>query len=538
LLACACLACLLSVQRPSAVPFCLSAALPLSAAPLAMAMDPLARMRDKSKDNPRVFFDLTRDGRPLGRLVMELFADTTPLTAENFRCLCTGEKGVGAASRKPLHYKGTTFHRVIKGFMMQGGDFERGDGTGGESIYGRTFRDENFIRKHLGAGMLSLANAGPHTNGSQFFITFGSTPHLNGKHVVFGKVIEGLDIVKQVELSRTNAQDKPVQPIVIANCGQINDEAKAQAAKATAAGAAAKKAEPDSDDEAHELPAPRAAAAAAAGTSSGAAAEPAQPQFPVSKGTPTAAQTAVAAAAEEEKKLKAALAALPADMDPRQRKLAELKLKMSGARRANAAGVAEEVRKVQASQSAREAAAEGKKGPSANAEFRARRQAWESEQEAAGQDPALAYLHETAESAEGRAAGAKQKRAHAQASFGWDVFNQDAQYNAYEKRLAHVPQIASAGQSAAAAAAPGDALNALDYARSGKPSAEGVERMVRELEDTAKRREKFSRRRAFNEEEDVSYINERNRVFNKKANRAYEAYTVEIKQNIERGTAL
>jgi hypothetical protein len=380
-------------------------------------------------------------------------------------------------------------------------------------------------------------------SGSQFFITFGTTPHLNGKHVVFGKVVEGLDIVKQVELSRTNAQDKPIQPIVIANCGQI----KADAAAASAAGKAAaeRKAGPDSDDEAeHELPGPRSAAAsaaAAAGSSTTAAAASAQPQFPVSKGTPTAAHTAVAAAAEEEKKLKAALAALPADMDPRQRKLAELKLKMSGARRANAAGVAEEARKVSASQSAREADADGSKKESSNAEYRARQRQWESDQVAGGNDPALAYLHETAESAEGRAAGAKQKKAQANKAFGWDVFNVDAQYNAYQKRVAQMPQLGgadAAGDSAAAAAA-GEPLNALDYARAGaKPSKEGVERMVRELEDRARGREKFSRRRAFNEDEDVSYINERNRVFNKKANRAFEAYTLETQQNIERGTAL
>ncbi|XP_076903317.1 peptidyl-prolyl cis-trans isomerase [Bidens hawaiensis] len=170
--------------------------------------------------NPKVFFDMTVGGSPAGRIVMELFADTTPRTAENFRALCTGEKGTGS-SGKPLHFKGSKFHRVIPDFMCQGGDFTRGNGTGGESIYGNKFTDENFTRKHTGPGVLSMANAGPNTNGSQFFICTAKTEWLDGKHVVFGQVVEGMDVVKAIEKvgSSSGATSKPV---AIADCGQLS----------------------------------------------------------------------------------------------------------------------------------------------------------------------------------------------------------------------------------------------------------------------------------------------------------------------------
>ncbi|OAY67369.1 peptidyl-prolyl cis-trans isomerase CYP19-3 [Ananas comosus] len=171
--------------------------------------------------NPRVFFDILIGKAKAGRVIMELFADAAPKTAENFRCLCTGEKGLGI-SGKPLHYKGSTFHRIIPNFMCQGGDFTRGNGTGGESIYGLKFADENFVKKHTGPGVLSMANAGPNTNGSQFFICTAKTAWLDGRHVVFGKVVDGYSIVEAME--KVGSQSgRPLETVVIEDCGQLEE---------------------------------------------------------------------------------------------------------------------------------------------------------------------------------------------------------------------------------------------------------------------------------------------------------------------------
>ncbi|KAB8225441.1 cyclophilin-like domain-containing protein [Aspergillus novoparasiticus] len=161
---------------------------------------------------PIVFFEVAVNGAHKGRIVFELFSDVTPQTAENFRALCTGERGFG--------YRGSSFHRVIPEFMLQGGDFTRGDGTGGRSIYGETFPDENFQVKHSTPGLLSMANAGPGTNGSQFFITTVPTPWLDGAHVVFGRVVQGFELVKLIESYGTQG-GTPRAQVQIIQSGQL-----------------------------------------------------------------------------------------------------------------------------------------------------------------------------------------------------------------------------------------------------------------------------------------------------------------------------
>jgi peptidyl-prolyl isomerase D len=168
----------------------------------------------------KVWFDISIGGVTAGKVLFELYNDIVPKTAENFRALCTGENGIGKQG-KPLHYKGSSFHRVIKNFMIQGGDFTAGNGTGGESIYGEKFEDENLELKHEKPFLLSMANAGPATNGSQFFVTTVPTPHLDGKHVVFGEVLAGKSVVRQVENTPVGPNDKPEKDCVIVDCGEL-----------------------------------------------------------------------------------------------------------------------------------------------------------------------------------------------------------------------------------------------------------------------------------------------------------------------------
>ncbi|KAK9836289.1 hypothetical protein WJX81_002323 [Elliptochloris bilobata] len=188
--------------------------------------EPQLKRTRREASNPLVFFDVAVGGEVAGMIVFELYKDAVPKTAENFRELCTGEAGTGKSTGLPLHFKGAPFHRIIKNFMIQGGDFSARNGTGGESVYGEKFEDEGFALKHDRPGLLSMANAGPNTNGSQFFITTVPTPHLDGKHVVFGQVLKGYGTVRTLEAQEVDTgSNRPLRECVIADCGELPADA-------------------------------------------------------------------------------------------------------------------------------------------------------------------------------------------------------------------------------------------------------------------------------------------------------------------------
>lgn len=448
------------------------------------------------RKNPRVYLDISIGPRKAGQVVCELFADEVPKTAENFRSLCTGERGMGKSGKR-LHYQGSIFHRVIPGFMAQGGDFTAGDGTGGESIFGHSFADENFRRKHEGPGLLSMANSGPHTNGSQFFITFTTTPHLDNKHVVFGRVVEGMDVVRLMEKVATGVNDKPRMAVVISDCGQLPDE------------------EEEEEPEEETMQAQASASRDAGGPKKGGA----QNQ---QKGKKTSA-------VQEEEEPEEPEPALPevdvSTMTAKERKLYELRLKLNQSRKANRDEVKEEFKRISGDKKG-----QGGGGGEGKGEKKSGKK-WGKEKSTADTNLTI-----TAEAAALNDATRRRKDRKAGA-YGWNRYNQDEVYRGYKKGIEDLPRPPS---NRALEEDPTHYGNVEEGADAARRASEGAERLstVIHIRDEQRQQGIKNKRRTTYEAEDVDSINDRNAHFNKKIRRAFDKYTVEIRQNLERGTAL
>ncbi|KAK9863476.1 hypothetical protein WJX84_010976 [Apatococcus fuscideae] len=496
-------------------------------------------------DNYRVFFDIEISREPVGRVVFELYADVVPKTAENFRCLCTGERGQGRTG-KNLHFRSSVFHRIIPKFMCQGGDFTQGDGTGGESIYGETFEDENFKLRHDGPGLLSMANAGPGTNGSQFFICTEPCPWLDNKHVVFGRVLEGMAVVKKMEACGSS-RGSVHQRVSIAECGelpskrQIVQRMEAEKKELADLKKGVEGVDPDKEslqrlralrgdvdqplksappvrtaqDELRQAAAAPRGAAEAGGLSAAHAGALGHPQaVPVAFSEPPTNLSDAASPSHETEG-----ADPTAGMTEKQKRMWNLQQKLQQSRKANQGAVIAEKKRDQRSEDGDRLSAKRKWYE----EKQAKR---EADLKRLGLGPKDAHRLQTAEQAE--AAHAKKRKS-----------DDDFEAQMYAKAAANVPYTRQ-DYEALRDRDPDfyRGADSMEYGKQPDLPQKNVDKMVAELNDRQQKAADKSRRRKFREAKDVDFISDRNAHFNRKIDRAFSSYTNEIRANLERGTAL
>ena len=472
--------------------------------------------------NQKAYLDIIAGITALGRIEIELFYDITPKTAENFRGLCTGEYGTGKIHKKKLTYKGSRIHKIVENQYIQGGDIIYGNGKGGESIYGEFFKDENFKRRHACAGLLSMGNIGRNTNSSQFIITLRPCPQLDDKHVVFGQVINGMEVVREIGKIPTDANERPRVKILIFDCGDYDTrrihlredvfketiqsilEDRARKEKVKLLG-------PEEAEKYKKLK-----------QKSAFDIEQEYPEEDTIKKKESEDDDSEEEEEEDEideAEIKKSISNIKNEKDKEDfmKQYYLLKSKITEAKNLNNKAVIEENTNVQDVDKAR----------------KLKRQEWLQEREKTkkklieqGVPENKLYTLESIHRNELQKEQAMKKAKNE--TFGWDVFNNEAYYRAHKKRLRDMPFDKELYEE--------QMKNGIDMSKIDTEERKNL--LKNDIEQQQEKRNKFSRRRNFYEDQNVDYINERNRKFNKKLERFFGKDCAEIKANLERGTAI
>ena len=472
--------------------------------------------------NQKVYLDIIAGTTALGRIEIELFYDITPKTAENFRGLCTGEYGTGKIHKKKLTYKGSRIHKIVENQYIQGGDIIYGNGKGGESIYGEFFKDENFKRRHACAGLLSMGNIGRNTNSSQFIITLRPCPQLDDKHVVFGQVINGMEVVREIGKIPTDANERPRVKILIFDCGDYDTrrihlredvfketiqsilEDRARKEKVKLLG-------PEEAEKYKKLK-----------QKSAFDIEQEYPEEDTIKKKESEDDDSEEEEEEDEideAEIKKSISNIKNEKDKEDfmKQYYLLKSKITEAKNLNNKAVIEENTNVQDVDKAR----------------KLKRQEWLQEREKTkkklieqGVPENKLYTLESIHRNELQKEQAMKKAKNE--TFGWDVFNNEAYYRAHKKRLRDMPFDKELYEE--------QMKNGIDMSKIDTEERKNL--LKNDIEQQQEKRNKFSRRRNFYEDQNVDYINERSRKFNKKLERFFGKDCAEIKANLERGTAI
>ena len=453
------------------------------------------------KKNTRVFLDIIIGSKAAGRITIELFEDLTPFTSENFRGLCSGDYGK-SQSGQDLFYQDSLFFKLIPNKYLIGGDIVTNTGKSGESIYGKTFVDENFSRRHSGIGLVSTYSRGPNTNSSSFIITLGECPELDDKSVVFGQVVEGLQVLKTIEKTPADSYHKPIVPVRVFNCGQLGDgrehvkfeEFRDQIKIYRAFEERKAQRKEEHLRQYYEMMEKIAKEAGKKETEENEAEEQENLESDSENEEPEADSNSSLAS-----------------------RLAKLQASLKKAKKINEKAVVEE----------------DDRSINPAIDKKLKKQEWLTKEkfkqealEVLGIPNDKQYLTDSIAHA-GNVEKKKRKR-DKRSAYGWEVFNSDAHMRAYKKRIANLKIDKDLAQKQ------NDDKETVVV----NPDPEKVEKMAAELESEAEKKQKFTRRRPFYDDLDVNFINERNRVYNLKLERTYRETAAEIKKNLERGTSL